>query len=62
MQLLLGSGCGHSSSQRVAKDGGVLVNASAVNITIVTADTTLCILLVGSESVSYQRLLYVFGS
>ena len=33
MQLLLGSGCGHSSSQRVAKDGGVLVNASAVNIT-----------------------------
>lgn len=32
MQLLLGSGCGPSSSQRVAKDGGVLVNASAVNI------------------------------
>lgn len=38
-QLLLGSGCGPSSSQRVARDGGVLVIASAVSITVVTADT-----------------------
>jgi hypothetical protein len=38
-QLLLGSGCGPSSSQRVARDGGVLVIASAVSMTVVTADT-----------------------